>query len=216
MSAIVPASSGSVVVERLATDITAAAAWLSDLDGAIGDGDHGVNLRHGFDLVRDRLEGGSSIADALRLIGTTLLEDVGGAMGPLYGVFFLTMASEADGHDFVNLQLFAQMLERATLEVTELGGAQPGDKTLIDVLHPASTAVSTSVSDGADFGSALEVMADTAERARDSTRAMMSRVGRSSRMAERSIGHVDAGAASCAVILRSLATSFRAEFVIQQ
>lgn len=215
MTATVPASSGSVIVERLAADITAAAAWLSELDGAIGDGDHGVNLRRGFDLVRNRLGAGSSISDSLRLIGTTLLEDVGGAMGPLYGVFFLTMATEADGQEAVDLRQFGQMLDRSTLAVAELGGAQPGDKTLIDVLHPASAALSAAISDSADFGSALEAMAETAERARDETQAMMSRVGRSSRMAERSIGHVDAGAASCAVILRSLANSFQAELVGQ-
>ena len=184
-------------------------ARLSEIDGAIGDGDHGINMAKGFTLAGERLPADADLTAALQLLGRTLLMEIGGAMGPLYGRFFKEMARAAEGRGEIDAAVFAAMLREALAGVRQVGGAQVGDKTLVDVLDPASAAFGEALGGGAGFANALEAMCAAAERGRDSTRDLVARVGRAARLGERSRGALDAGAASCQLILRSMADSIR-------
>ena len=186
------------------------AAQLSEIDGAIGDGDHGVNMRKGFSIAADRLGSRQvSVSEALATIGDTLLAEIGGAMGPLYGTFFLEMADAAAGVDRIDAAVVERMLGAGVDAVLDLGGASVGDKTLVDVLVPARAAFVEARAAGADLAGALTAMTEAADQGRDSTRDLVARLGRASRLGERSRGVLDAGAVSCALLLGALARSMQ-------
>ncbi len=196
---------GAQLTERLAERLDEAADWLSELDGATGDGDHGVNMRKGLQLARTRLGAGADLGTALQVVGDTLLDDVGGATGPLYGVFFQAAAATVRGRSTLVAIDVQGMLEAGRDAVVALGGAKTGDKTMVDVLSPALDAfVQADKTEG--LGVALTVLAEKACQARDATAGFVARLGRASRLADRSLGHVDAGAASCTVILCCLSS----------
>jgi dihydroxyacetone kinase-like protein len=202
----VPADEGARIATALVAAIRANAAELSRIDGAIGDGDHGVNMSKGFGLAADRLGSRAvSVSEALDIIGDTLLTDVGGSMGPLYGTFFEAMGAACAGVDRLDAVVVGRMLDAGADAVVEIGGAAVGDKTLVDVLVPAQNAFRTAAAGGADLAGALAAMTAAAERGRESTRDMVARVGRASRLGERSRGVLDAGATSCALILGTFA-----------
>ena len=185
------------------------AAYLSEIDGAIGDGDHGINMNKGFMSAGRQMEEQESIdfAAALDLIGNVLFNEIGGAMGPLYGSFFMDMAKPAEGKTEIDKETFGEMLAAALNAVTMLGEACVGDKTLIDTLTPAEAAYQAAVAHSAGFSEALEVMVKAAHEGQESTRNLVAKVGRASRLGERSRGHLDAGATSCYLILQSIANS---------
>jgi dihydroxyacetone kinase phosphoprotein-dependent L subunit len=202
----VPIETGGAIAAALAAAIHLHAAELSAIDGAIGDGDHGVNLDKGFATALRRVEDRpTSVAGALRTIGETLLDDIGGSTGPLYGLFFISMADACEGSVGIDAATFEAMLEGGTAAVLEVGGAKVGDKTLVDVLVPARDAFAAARSSGNSFTMALEAMAAAAERGRDSTRDLVARIGRASRLGSRSQGVLDPGATSCALLLNVLA-----------
>lgn len=203
---------GKQVVLDLSRAIQSNAAYLSEIDGAIGDGDHGINMNKGFTLVQQQLEGHESLdlASALDLVGTTLFTEIGGAMGPLYGSLFMDMAEPARGKSEIDRETFGAMLTAGLQSVQVLGEAKVGDKTLIDTLVPACDVYHAAVAEGASFEEALAKMAAAAEAGKESTRDLVAKVGRSSRLGERSRGHLDAGATSCYLILKSLADSMTA------
>jgi phosphoenolpyruvate---glycerone phosphotransferase subunit DhaL len=206
-----PDEGGGVVVRDMARAIQENAMALSEIDGAIGDGDHGINMAKGFAMCRERLgEKTGRLSEGLRTLGEVLMGEIGGAMGPLYGTLFGEMAAAAAGATRIDAALFGRMLERATRAVTELGGARVGDKTMIDALVPAADAFNRSAGSGKDFAGSLSVMADAAERGKESTRELVAKVGRASRLGERSRGTLDPGAASCALLLGSMARSMTA------
>jgi dihydroxyacetone kinase-like protein len=181
---------------------------LSEIDGAIGDGDHGVNMNKGFTLCRQLLEADpGGFAKGLQTLGRVLMAEIGGAMGPLYGSFFLEMSRAARDHEAIDIDVFQQMLERGTNAVSSLGNARIGDKTMIDALVPALEAYKEAAASGNDFARALADMAAAAEKGKESTRNLVAKVGRASRLGERSRGNLDAGAASCALLLGSMARS---------
>jgi dihydroxyacetone kinase-like protein len=198
---------GRVVVERLIDTIRENRTFLSEVDGAIGDGDHGVNMAKGFTLTAERLTDEMDLAESLRTLGRTLVMEIGGVMGPLYGSFFKAMAKAAQGRALIDAEVFEQMLCAALAAVTELGNAQVGDKSLVDSLSPAVESFKSARSEGVSFGEALRRMAEAAERGKESTRELVAKVGRASRLGERSRGVLDAGAASCYLILSTLAES---------
>lgn len=204
-----PASHGRAVVEALVETIDANAMLLSGIDGAIGDGDHGVNMRKGFIRARQRLASTTDLAACLEILGDTLLTEIGGSIGPLYGTFFEEMARVASGSTQIDASLFESMLDAGVDAVVDLGGAQVGDKTLIDVMVPARDTYRTRLSLGDSFEDALDAMANAADQGRDSTRDMVARIGRASRLGERSRGALDAGATSCALLLTAFASSIR-------
>lgn len=208
-AATFPASRGRAVVEALIATIDANAMLLSEIDGAIGDGDHGVNMRKGFTRAGQRFTPTTDFVGCLEILGDTLLTEIGGSIGPLYGTFFEEMVRVAAGCPEVDAALFGSMLDAGVDAVLDLGGARVGDKTLVDVLVPAREAYRASLAMGRTFAEALDDMARAADQGRDSTRDLVARVGRASRLGERSRGVVDAGATSCALLLASFAGSIR-------
>jgi dihydroxyacetone kinase-like protein len=201
-----PATEGRLLVLALVETIEANRAYLSEVDGAIGDGDHGINMSKGFTLARTRLGDQTiSVSDGLALIGKTLITEIGGAMGPIYGTFFIQMSLQAKNKADIDAQVFGAMLTAARKAVEDLGGAKPGDKTIMDTLVPAQEKYNEAISAGAAFHQALQQMADAAELGKESTRNLVAKIGRASRLGERSRGTLDAGATSCALILGTFA-----------
>ncbi|MBS1815016.1 MAG: dihydroxyacetone kinase subunit L [Acidobacteria bacterium] len=196
----------------LVNAINANRELLSEIDGAIGDGDHGINMSTGFTRFRESVEGKQlTFASALDALGTTLLEVTGGSLGPLYGSMFMAMAESVSGKENIDAPSFLVMLETGRDSMMEIGGAKPGDKTLLDSLCPAIDSYRTALASGATFTECLQAMARGAETGKDSTRDMIARIGRASRLGERSRGVLDAGATSCSILLNSLAQSLQSQ-----
>jgi dihydroxyacetone kinase-like protein len=207
-----PATAGSPLVLALVETIETNRGYLSEVDGAIGDGDHGINMSKGFALAKTRLaEQSVSVSDGLALIGKTLMTEIGGAMGPIYGTFFIQMSLEAKNKPAVDAEVFGAMLAAARKAVEDLGGAKPGDKTIMDTLVPAQEKFQSAIMGGSDFHQALQQMADAAEQGKESTRNLVAKIGRASRLGERSRGTLDAGATSCALILGTFANVLSGE-----
>ena len=202
-------SAGTPVLEALVETITENKAYLSEVDGAIGDGDHGINMAKGFKLTKERMSGDESLSDGLKLLGKTLVEEIGGAMGPLYGSVFKAMARACKDVEQVDAEVFEQMLASAYEKIQDLGEAEVGDKTLVDTLDPALAAFRDARETGKGFGDALSVMAEAAEQGKESTKELVAKKGRAARLGERSKGVLDAGATSCWLILDSMAGSMR-------
>jgi dihydroxyacetone kinase-like protein len=205
----VPTDRGGAVVLDIVQTIQANRAYLSEIDGAIGDGDHGINMSKGFSAAAAAIAPGTALGPALARLGETLMEGVGGSMGPLYGAFFSSMAEALGMHAEVDAPVFSGMLAAAQEAVEELGGAKVGDKTLLDTLVPARAAFDDARAKGLPLAACLERMAAAACAGRDSTRNLVARVGRASRLGERSRGVLDAGATSCCLILETFAASLR-------
>jgi len=200
-------AAGFLVID-LVSAINANRAYLSEIDGAIGDGDHGINMAKGFTAAGARLAGAKqSLSSSLNVLGETLLEGVGGSMGPLYGSFFAAMGEALGTREYLDAEGFAAMLEAGLKAIQDLGNAKVGDKTLLDALAPARDAFASALMAGRPFAECLVAMASAAEKGRDSTRELVAKVGRASRLGERSRGVLDAGATSCAIILSTAATS---------
>ncbi|OBC10893.1 dihydroxyacetone kinase subunit L [Mycobacterium sp. 852013-50091_SCH5140682] len=180
------------------------AQYLSDLDAAIGDADHGINMDRGMTAVVAALdETPPSDTGALcKQVGMTLVKSVGGASGPLYGTFFLRMAP-AMGADSAD---FAAALRAGVEGVVQRGRAEAGDKTMFDALAPALDAVDAALASGTDLPKALADAAAAAEKGRDATESMVARKGRASYLGQRSVGHIDPGATSAALLIGAAAT----------
>ena len=201
---------GQKILDDLVTAVGANKQYLSDLDGAIGDGDHGINLNKGFSLWADELrKGPGDFSAGLASLSKILLSSIGGAMGPLYGLIFSGLSAGCRGQDWIDGEVFGQMMAGAVASVKTISQATIGDKTMMDVLLPAEEAYRDALQHGASFSEALEALCQAAEAGRESTRGLVARIGRASRLGERSRGALDAGAASCAVILTSMAGSIR-------
>ncbi len=186
--------------------------YLSELDGAIGDGDHGVNMAKCFRGVKKNLEAlqVTDVSSVMNCVGMEVMNSVGGAMGALYGTLFLKMAMSSVGKNEVNLDDFATMLTEALNGILSIGKAQVGDKTLVDTLTPAVGAVVSASQDGKVLDEALTQFEAAAKTGMESTKDLMAKIGRASRLGERTIGHQDAGATSCFFILQSLARAAQA------
>lgn len=189
--------------------VTEQRAYLTELDSAIGDADHGANMARGMAAVMEKLDAGApATADELfKSVGMTLVTSVGGASGPLYGTFFLRMGMTAGAvADFDGAALAAAL--RAGLEgIVARGKAEAGDKTMFDALAPGLDAFDAALASGASTMDAAAAAADAAEAGRDATEPLVARKGRASYLGERSAGHLDPGAASSALLLRTLAES---------
>lgn len=194
---------GRRIVEGFIEVIKENRQYLSDIDGAIGDGDHGINMAKGFSLAGDRLEDGMGFSDALKVLGSVLMMEIGGSMGPLYGKFFRSMSKECKEHDVISAADISRMLNAGYESIKALG-AVPGDKTLVDTLDPAIAAFDGAVDSGKSFRAALEDMREAAKQGKDSTKEMVAKLGRASRLGERSRGALDPGATSCWLILDSM------------
>ena len=206
------ATSGTLVRELIAT-IVANRQYLSEIDGLIGDGDHGINMAKGFTGCGARLdamgEAAQQLPAALEQLSQALMDDIGGSMGPLYGEFFLGFVNTLATHQQLDGALFGDALATAVANVQGMGNAQLGDKTLMDTLMPALAAYREAQASGAGFSSCLQALSAAAEQGRDSTKNLQARIGRSARLGPRSIGVLDAGATSCCLILQSMARSLQ-------
>lgn len=199
---------GRQIVLDLITAIQANKQHLSDIDGLIGDGDHGVNMNKGFTLCGEQLakEPGDFTA-ALTALSKVLMMKIGGSMGPLYGMFFKAWATATTGVAEIDAATFGRALRGTREAIEKISPAKPGDKTLMDVLVPAEEAYQAALAAGQPFAACLDAMSAAAEKGRDSTKDMVAKLGRSSRLGERSRGVLDAGAASCCLLLQTAAAS---------
>jgi dihydroxyacetone kinase-like protein len=180
--------------------------YLSDIDGAIGDGDHGINMNKGFTLCREELLANSgNLTHGLKTLSKILVMKIGGSMGPLYGTFFKSLAEACDGVESIDMAVFGRMLSSGRVGIQKISDAKPGDKTLMDVLLPAEEAYQAAAQAGESFRVCLDKMTEAAQQGRDATKDMIAKLGRSSRLGERSRGVIDAGAASCCLILETMA-----------
>ena len=197
-------------MNRAAASIEAEADHLTQLDSAIGDGDHGINMTRGMRAVTAALADGDPDAPPgkrLILAGKTLVSTVGGASGPLWGSALrhggraLGDTPELDGPALV------EVLTAALAAVRDLGAAEPGDKTMVDALGPALATLRERLDAGDALEAALAAAADAADEGARATTPMQARKGRASYLGERSVGHQDPGATSTALIVRALGSA---------
>ncbi|SFR12008.1 dihydroxyacetone kinase DhaL subunit [Lentzea waywayandensis] len=174
------------------------------LDQAIGDADHGENMKRGFTALLSRLdaEPPDTPGKVLKLVATTLISTVGGAAGPLYGTAFLRASAAVGDAAELDCDLVARALQGALEGVVARGKAVVGDKTMVDALTPAVTAAASAQG---SVAAALSAAADAADEGASSTVPMVARKGRASYLGERSAGHLDPGARSTALLLRAFA-----------
>ncbi|NGY57942.1 dihydroxyacetone kinase subunit L [Lentzea sp. NEAU-D13] len=174
------------------------------LDQAIGDADHGENMRRGFTALLSRLdtEELATPGKALKLVATTLISTVGGAAGPLYGTAFLRASAAVGDAEELDCELVGRALQAALDGVVARGKAVVGDKTMVDALTPA---VAAAASVNGSVAAVLSAAADAAAEGAESTVPMVARKGRASYLGERSAGHLDPGARSTFLLLRAFA-----------
>ena len=182
---------------------------LTQLDAAIGDADHGINLARGFTAVRGALDAASPQVPMgpgaiLTLTGNTLISKVGGASGPLYGMAFRRAGKSLGDAADVDLPAMSAALDAALAGVQQLGAAREGDKTMVDALAAATRAFSKAIAEGASEEEALRSLAEAAEAGAEATISMQALKGRASYLGPRSVGHEDPGAVSTALILGAL------------
>ncbi len=203
----------SAILNQMALDVEAQKDYLCELDGEVGDGDHGVSMTIGMRAVRRALldlPESPTPSEVFQSASDAYAIEVGATIGPLYEVAFIAAADASAGKSHLDgggdwLAVYQGMFDAIQL----LGGAELGDKTMLDSFHPAIQAMSDSVDAGADLTTCLDVASSTAHQAAIDTTGMLPKKGRASRLGARAIGHQDAGATSMAIILESIATTVR-------
>jgi dihydroxyacetone kinase-like protein len=192
-------------MERFAAEVAENRSYLTKLDGAIGDGDHGTNMDRGMKKALERLQAadGDDIGASLKAVGMALVSSVGGAAGPLYGTFFMQMGQAAAGRSELDLAGFTEAFDAGVQGVVKRGKAEPGDKTMLDALKPALDALRQA--GDSDVAAALGRAAQAAHEGMEATVPMVARKGRASYLGERSAGHQDPGATSSHLLLKSAA-----------
>ncbi len=184
--------------------------YLTELDSAIGDADHGTNMDRGFQAVLGKLAAaqGADIGAAAKTTGMTLISTVGGASGPLYGTFFLQLGAASAGHDCITLQDWLTGMEAGIAGIQRLGKAEPGDKTMLETLLPARDALRDALAEGKPADIALASALGAAEEGMKSTIPLVARKGRASYLGERSAGHQDPGATSSYLLIKAAADAW--------
>jgi len=179
--------------------------YLTELDAAIGDADHGINMDRGFKAVLQKLPAveDKDIGTILKTTGMALVSTVGGAGGPLYGTFFMRAGMAVDAKEVLNLEDVVALFEAALEGVVQRGKAALGDKTMVDAITPAVNALKEALAEGADLKEALRRATEAAEKGMKDTIPMLAKKGRASYLGERSIGHQDPGATSSYLIFRT-------------
>lgn len=180
--------------------------YLTELDSAIGDADHGINMDRGFRKVMEKLPDSSNldIGGILKAVGMTLISTVGGASGPLYGTFYLQAGTAVAGKDELTGEDVATLLEAGVQGILKRGRAQLEDKTMYDAWEPALKALREALNDGKSTEEALDAAVSAADEGMKATIPLVARKGRASYLGERSAGHQDPGATSSHLILKAL------------
>ena len=198
-------------IRAFAAEVSANKEQLTQLDAAVGDGDHGINMDRGMSAVLAKLDAATEEQDIgalLKTVGMTLVSTVGGAGGPLYGTLFLQMGTAVSGKDELGPDDWAAALEAGIAGVQARGKAEPGDKTMIDALIPGRDALKSALAEGASFEDALRQSADAAGQGMRDTIPLVARKGRASYLGERSAGHQDPGATSSHLLLEAAAETW--------
>jgi dihydroxyacetone kinase-like protein len=198
-------------IRAFAAEVDANKEHLTQLDAAVGDGDHGINMQRGMSAVLVKVDAAGEDQDIgalLKTVGMTLVSSVGGAGGPLYGTLFLQMGTAVAGKDELVPDDWAAALEAGIAGVQARGKAEPGDKTMIDALIPGRDALKAALAGGASFEDALRQSADAAGQGMRDTVPLVARKGRASYLGERSAGHQDPGATSSHLLLEAAAETW--------
>lgn len=204
---------GSLLVNELVAVIKNNRDYLSEIDGAIGDGDHGINMAKGFSLCGEKLNERQSLAEAFDTLSDALMEGIGGSMGPLYGSFFMGMADRIRNQSSLAADDFAAMLRAGLTELQDISEAGVGDKCLMDTLIPAVEAAERRAAEG--YPAMLQAIREAAVQGRDSTRELVAKIGRASRLGERSRGVLDAGAVSCCLLLEQMVSTVQQQLLAE-
>ena len=200
---------GIFVVNSIIDSIRANRDYLSQVDGTVGDGDHGINMNKGFTIAKEEIDATESVnmSKGFMIISKVLINKIGGSMGPLYGNFFRGLSLASKNYETIDEEVMMGMLREAYVNVTDITTAVVGDKTLIDVLDPSVKAYESELKSGGNLEACLKSMLTAAEKGLESTKGMVAKLGRGSRLGKRTIGYQDAGATSCYIILKSIVDS---------
>ncbi|MGK7902307.1 MAG: dihydroxyacetone kinase subunit DhaL [Hormoscilla sp.] len=192
-------------LQAVVTTIAQNKDYLTELDAAIGDADHGINLHRGFQKVQDQLPqlAEKDIGSMLKTVSMTLISTVGGASGPLYGTLFLRGSAAVGAKEELSNEDLVAFFQGAVAGVLQRGKAQLGDKTMLDALIPASDAFQQAIASGDETVVALSKAVAAAETGKDNTIPLVAKKGRASYLGDRSIGHPDPGATSTYLILNA-------------
>lgn len=204
-------STAIAALEAVSKAISRNKEYLTSLDAAIGDADHGINMARGFDaaVVKAKaLPPEADVGTVLKTVGMTLISTVGGAAGPLYGTAFLRAAGAAQGA-VIDGAAVVKMLAAAINGIKERGKAVRGEKTMLDALEPACEAFADGLRDGKPLADCLDLACEAADKGVAFTKTIIATKGRASYLGERSLGHQDPGATSSSIILKALADFFR-------
>jgi dihydroxyacetone kinase-like protein len=185
--------------------------YLTQLDSAIGDADHGINMNRGFTNVKETLNTSppDQITAILKTVAMSLIKTVGGASGPLYGTFFMRASAATTGKTELDAADVVAMFEAGVDGILQRGKAQLQDKTMVDAWLPALDAMKAAVNGGSDLNSVIKKGAATAEQGMKNTIPLQARKGRASYLGERSIGHQDPGATSTYLMLKAASELWR-------
>jgi dihydroxyacetone kinase-like protein len=203
-------------IRRYAQAIAEHKTQLTELDAALGDGDHGINMDRGMSEVAAKLPGlaDRDIGSILNAVGMTLLSKVGGAAGPLYGTFFMRFSKEAGGGQELDGAAFLGGLAAGVQGIQQRGSAQPGEKTMVDALAPAVAALRQALAEGSDLPAALRRAAEAAEAGAAATIPMQASKGRASYLGPRSIGQQDPGATSAHLLVNAAAEAVQSSVAV--
>lgn len=187
--------------------VTEKQSYLTELDSAIGDADHGANMTRGMSAVMEKIGAAPAAAvdELFKGVGMTLVTSVGGASGPLYGTFFLRIGMTAGPVTSLDGAALSAALRAGLEGVVARGKAEAGDKTMFDAMSPALDALDETLGGGGDLVAAASAAFAAAEVGRDATEPLVARKGRASYLGERSAGHLDPGATSTALLFQALA-----------
>jgi dihydroxyacetone kinase-like protein len=196
-------------IRRYAAAIAEQKHYLTELDAAVGDGDHGINMDRGMAEVTAKLDGlaDRDIGAILNAVGMTLLSKVGGAAGPLYGTLFMRFSKETAGKLELTGGEFAAALDAGLTGIQQRGSARRGEKTMVDALAPAVEALRQALAGGATLTAALHAAAAAADEGAEMTIPMQATKGRASYLGPRSIGHKDPGATSAQLLIETAAAA---------
>jgi len=197
-------------IEALQNVYTENKEFLTELDSAIGDADHGINLNRGYTAVTKKVaeSNPADIGSTLKTVAMTLISTVGGASGPLYGTFFLRASTASANKTELSADDIITIFDAGLQGVIQRGKANLGDKTMIDALTPALEAMKQAVNDGADISTMLQQGVSAAEQGMKDTIPMLAKKGRASYLGERSVGHQDPGATSSYLLLKTAAETW--------
>ena len=195
------------LIKAMQATIEANRDKLSTLDAATGDGDHGVNLANAAELALGKVQNliEPNPADVMKAVGKTLINEMGGASGAIFGSFFRGGSKAIMEIDQLGLSEFCAFAEAGLAAVQKRGKAHPGDKTLVDALYPAAAVLQQAIKENIDFAEAINNAADAARNGAEKTADMVAKFGRAKFLGERSLGHQDAGATSMALIFTAWA-----------